>query len=104
MNNRQLRNALKGLGDSPSTVRDTLLAEHALGYQEDGTSCPLANYLHEKFPEAIFTVGPISILYWTEGSPLDILDAMVDCPEAVSLFVRRFDNGHYPELVLHKEA
>lgn len=83
-------------------VRDTLLRGHCLGYLSDPYDSPIAVYLSEQFPEVDkFAVDEGAVLWGDDG---DTLDAMEPVAPAVSEFVKRFDAGQYPELVIHGEG
>jgi len=114
---------LRELGDTPYAVFRSLKAKSCKGEQNSNNTCPVARFLQrEVVPEA----SEVKVLYSFATILTDAVDppkagrwtrvpvpeeweryrrqikeatATLILPEAVSEFVRLFDNGKYPSLV-----
>jgi hypothetical protein len=97
----RVKAALEALPDDPDMIAEKLLAEGIRGVVDDGSSCPIANYLYAQVPELLegsdgsFSVGATAT--WDEEEGDDWHD--VDTPEPVYKFINRFDDELYPELI-----
>ena len=100
MNDRFLHGlitALQSLGSTAEDVADTLISGGWRGFPGDAGTCPVALYLTTMLPfarSAVVGVGGATV--HTVGDT----DIDADLPPAVSVFVRAFDSGAYPELVV----
>jgi hypothetical protein len=89
--------ALQSLGSTAEDVADTLISGGWRGFPGDAGTCPVALYLTTMLPfvrSAAVGVGGATV--YTVGDT----DVDVDLPPAVADFVRAFDVGAYPELVV----
>lgn len=89
----KLEELLKGLGDSEPEVFSNLKKKGIRGERGCAHNCVLANYLQKELGEVVgvdgFEASTYDGYYSKERAKL---------PEPVSLLVRRFDKGMYPEL------
>jgi hypothetical protein len=89
-----LRDLVHNLGDTPDTIAAALRAGGHVGNRNHATSCPVAQYLAGRFPCSRVGYGVIQVFIPGKQVPIEIT-----MPMAISLFVRRFDAGEYPDLV-----
>lgn len=83
---------LQALGGTADRVADRLRAVEIRGHQDVGVGCPIANYLELAGMPAFVDVA----WYWLLGDPAGTHHEM---PPAVSVFIRRFDDGMYLDLI-----
>lgn len=86
----EIRQALTDLGDTPTEVAATLAKGGHKGLKCRSLICPVAVYLHRRFPDTYVEVGGGTVVVeWEE----------VNLPTPVSDFILHFDAGDYAELV-----
>lgn len=87
--------ALDELGNTPGAVAISLRKMGIKGHRRYDASCPLAVYLNRKFklPDGTFSVWVHSV------STTDPEQEPVEFSDLFSRFVKKFDNGEYPELI-----
>jgi hypothetical protein len=81
--------ALKRLGRTSDEIAQTFRSAVVTGVRCQASQCPVANYLRDRFG-CSFLVESENI-YWD--------DQDCDTPGPVSMFVDRFDERFYPDLV-----
>jgi hypothetical protein len=84
--------ALWKLGNTPDEVVVSLKKKRVRGKRGCPEGCPLTNYIRKLFKQDLEVTGTavhVSDDSWDEVAVL---------PRAFQLFVRLFDEGHYPEL------
>lgn len=87
-------NRLADLGDDPDIIAENLAAAGITGHRNEAAACPLYHYLRAEIPP-VRCVGDVEIAY-DAGGPLP---EFTNIPPVAGEFVRRFDEGGYPELV-----
>src|ERR1044072_6415942 len=88
----EVHEALRNLGETSDEIAMQMRAKKVKGVPKKDTSCPIAHYLANEFPALRFKVQT----YYVEVHNSSIL--IIDNPIPVRTFVRRFDNGEFPEL------
>lgn len=83
--------ALSWLGDTVEEVVEGLRARGIKGKVGNGDRCPLANYLHEWWPEAWVAIGK-----WSRSNSMQ---AQGICPLPCARFESLFDDGCFPEFI-----
>jgi hypothetical protein len=93
----QVNQALAVLGNEPDAVADALRAKGIKGAKGSDSDDPIARYLVAQLPGvALVEVYENRIEVTTEtGQMAD----RIGTPDAIALFVRRFDRGVYLDLV-----
>jgi len=92
----EVRRALHLLGRTSNTIAVTLEHKGIVGRLEHDKECPIAVYLQQQFPELDEV--------WVDENDISYQDGTEEggmfAPSlAVRLFIRRFDDGAYPNLV-----
>lgn len=92
----QVIDTLGALGDTEKAVAAALEAGGYRGYPGNAGRCPIAAYLQAQLP-------PVTEVSACPNS-IDVMDDVdwgpsVPTPVPVSLFMSRFDDGHYPGLI-----
>lgn len=84
----EIRRAVYALGDTPEEVAANLIVEGIYkGIPNSQCRCPIAEYLHKKFPTLDFSVlGEYVRYFFGFEEPVK-----VDLPAAVQEFIRVFD-------------
>lgn len=102
-----LSGALAALGGTPGQVADTLLDLGHRGNPNCDSSCPVALYLRDLWPDAACSVtedpapGRLVAEVWFDTTRC----VQAPLPEPVERFVRRFDGGDsFVELNQHVEV
>lgn len=95
-----LAEALAALPDTADAIAAHLAAAGVKGVPENGECCPVANYLTGlDFDRVSVTLSRIQSRDYPDSRLADIRT-----PPPVQAFVRRFDAGEWPELVLADTA
>jgi hypothetical protein len=95
---KTIEQVLDDLGKlDPVAIKDLLLAGGYKGYKRAARECPLARYLSDQ------GFGPIMTTLHTAWTTTDDAKYWL-LPDSCSLFVRRFDDGEWPELDLEAEV
>ena len=84
---------LSALGDEPDAIAASLEGLGIQGYRLDSKSCPLVNYLRR--------YGITSVVMH-DRLVVAGLDEAILCPAKVKDFLRKFDLGLYPKLMLER--
>ena len=90
----KLARLLLDLGDRPSLVATTLLAQGCRGRASSSEQCPVAVYLQRQTGEKARTYSIFASLH-SEETGFEVLTPL---PPAVEAFVQGFDTGRYPAL------
>lgn len=90
-----LEQALADLPDTAEGIAAYLIEKECRGTREDGTCCPLANYLGRI---SGFTGPFVDTSYVRAALDGDRWGHMADTPEHIRQFVLGFDRGEWPEL------
>lgn len=104
MSNEQVREALEDLGMTADEVANRLTQMGVTGNVEQAMSCPVANYLKKKFPEAqracVFIQATVTVGEFDPGYPDDSQGKQywTHTPRPVFEFIKEFDAGMYPQL------
>jgi len=98
INDEVLRDFLESLGNSPDEVASNLASKGIKGSRSVSVSCPVTNVVKKYFETDNVSTGlslcSVNVLTDYEGP-----SAQVELPYSVQVFVFRFDNGEFPELV-----
>lgn len=92
MKHINIEQALNDLGKTSTKVYQTLKAKGIKG-NTSSTVCPVARYL-QLLTGKTMSVGPRDCNYTDSNGAAD-----VDLPAPVRLFIRKFDEGKFPDLV-----
>jgi len=97
-----LEQALAGLPTTTEALAEFLIGQDCKGTREDGTCCPVANYLDKvgDFVDPFVDTSYIKV----RADEDDEYGEIVDTPEHVRQFVLGFDQGEWPELDADREA
>ncbi|GGL05329.1 hypothetical protein [Mangrovihabitans endophyticus] len=88
--------ALTSLGATADEIAETLVIGGWRGLRNDAGACPISRYLTSVLPGADDVVtGTAQLTVLSRHAELD-----VDLPPAVEQFVRAFDDGGFPDLVV----
>lgn len=91
-----IETTFRSLGRSSAMVALNLRARGHLGRRDNGCECPIAACLREVgVPDPV--VGPTQLWYGPKTYAVTL-------PQAIRVFVRRFDDGYYPTLELPEAA
>ena len=98
----KLEHTLRNLGDTPDEIAAFLEGQGIKGQRHHASGCVLAVYLHKVFDMSV-SVGYSAMLH-TTIKKLDINfgykpEAICPLPSSTRLFVLKFDDGKYPNLV-----
>lgn len=85
----QLREVLGRLGNTADEIAESLAAKACKGRQGSPSSCPIANYIKDQFPQSQVHV---------EARHSDLNGKCTSHTYAVEQFIRDFDAGRYPQL------
>ncbi len=86
---------LATLGDTPVAVAETLRAKGIKGRPCESSRCPIANWLVTE--TGAVTVEVDSDIYFRHAGAHGL---WIDpTPDAVAEFIRRFDEGDFPDLI-----
>ncbi len=90
--------AIKSLGETPEEVTLALQAQGIKGYRQMASSCPVARYLNAcGFPHVTVST---SAKRYRDGSKESESEESVYLCAGVQEWIRRFDDGEYPEFYL----
>lgn len=89
-----IRGAISALNrlNGPDAIRDFLVERKITGKQSQSCYCPVANYIRG------FTAVPICVGRWSIIVG-DTQLASLRYTDPLSVFIGKFDLGHYPELI-----
>ncbi|MFI7042611.1 hypothetical protein ACIBI0_38540 [Microbispora rosea] len=90
---------LAGPDEDPNALATALEAAGITGRMNDTGQCPLARWLSKNLDGATLTVDADEIYAVHAPTVQDFQEAVVDLPDVLWGFIRRFDKGEYPVLV-----
>lgn len=94
---RRITDRLTALGTEPDDIAGRLLTAGARGQRYSARHCPISTYLtgHTDLRLTATDTARDVIFAW-----LGSLPTSVDTPPPIQLFIRAFDRGRYPYLVI----
>ena len=98
MKSDDLRKLLLTLGKNDFEVAKTLEAKGCFGNMNSNSHCPIANFLRKETGEKPY-VSPDYICLEKDNREFDNTLSEEYIPVAIEVFILRFDEGEFPELL-----